>query len=77
MHYESIQKKSIIFLQMLKLKYFFIYKLTLPVIAIRCINFYKHKLIYIKIMFSQAFLPTLSALIMKEVSFQIMSDRHS
>ncbi len=74
MHYESIQKKFIIFFQMLKLKYFFIHKPALPVTAVKYIFFRKHKLIYIKIISSQAFSPTSPVSIMKEISTRTMLD---
>src|SRR3954454_4725128 len=67
-------KKSIISLRALKPKYFFIHKPALPVTAVKCIFFRKHKLTYIKTMSSQASSPASPASITEEISTRTMSD---
>ena len=70
-------KKSIIFHSNTYIgnqKYFYIHKPALPVTAVKCIFFRKHKLTYIKTMSSQTFSPTSPASIMKEISTRTMSD---
>ena len=70
-------KKSIISLRALYFrnqKYFYIYKPALPVTAVECIFFRKHKLTYIKTMSSQASSPASPASITEEISTRTMSD---
>src|ERR1044071_9256622 len=74
MHYESIQKKSIISFRAPQLKYFYIYKPALPVTAVKCIFFRKHKLTYIKTMSSQDSIPSFPSSIMEKISSQTISD---
>src|SRR6266498_33120 len=77
MHYESIQKKSLISTRVLysgNQKYFYIHKPALPVTAIKYIFFRKYKLTYIKTMSLQAFSPASPASIMEEISIRTMSD---
>src|SRR3954464_9132162 len=77
MHYESIQKKSIISLRALYFgnqKYFYIHKPALPVTAVECIFFRKHKFTYIKTMSSQASSPASPTSITEEISTRTMSD---
>ena len=76
MHYESIQKIYHFSPSALlrKPKYFYIHKPALPVTAVKCIFFRKHKLTYIKAISSQASTPSFSSSIMEEISFRTMSD---
>jgi hypothetical protein len=55
-------------------KYFYIHKPALPVTAVKCIFFRKHKLTYIKTMSSQASSPASPASITEEISTRTMSD---
>src|SRR5436305_12129007 len=55
-------------------KYFYIHKPALPVTAVKCIFFRKHKPTYIKIMSSQASSPASPASITEEISTRTMSD---
>ena len=74
MHYESIQKKSIISLRAPKPKYFFIHNPALPVTVIGCINFFASTNTHIKTMSSQASSPASPASITEEISTRTMSD---
>ena len=53
---------------------FFIHKPALPVTAVKCIFFRKHKLTYIKTMSSQPSTPSSPSSIIEEVSSRTMSD---
>src|SRR6266498_2625872 len=72
MHYESIQKNRALYTG--NQKYFFIHKPALPVTAVKCIFFRKHKLTYIKTMSSQASSPASPTSITEELSSRTMSD---
>ena len=74
MHYESIQKNLSFLLEHQNQKYFYIHKLALPVTAVKCIFFCKHKYTYIKTMSLQAFSPASSASIIEEISTRMMSN---
>src|SRR4051812_20768392 len=77
MHYKSIQKNLSFlperFTSETK-KYFYIHKPALPVTAVECIFFRKHKFTYIKTMSSQASLPASPTSITEEISTRTMSD---
>src|ERR1044071_3578339 len=55
-------------------KYFYIHKPALPVTAVKCIFFRKHKLTYKKPMSSKASSPASPASITEEISTRTMSD---
>ncbi|POG65015.1 hypothetical protein GLOIN_2v1483414 [Rhizophagus irregularis DAOM 181602=DAOM 197198] len=55
-------------------KYFYIHRPALPVTAVKCTFFRKHKLTYIKTMSSQASSSASPALITEEISTRTMSD---
>src|ERR1044072_4571962 len=74
MHYKSIQKKSHFSPSVGNQKYFYIHKPALPVTAVKCIFFRKHKLTYIKTMSSQPSTPSSPSSIIEEVSTRTMSD---
>src|SRR5436305_6572257 len=74
MHYGSIQKKIYHFTPSAETKILLYHKPALPVTAVKCIFFRKHKLTYIKAMSSQASTPSSPSSIMEEISSRTMSD---